>query len=154
MNYHYYSSNNTPFLPSNKTIVLVGGCFDILHFGHIQFLHKAKQTGDYVVVALEPDERISQYKKRTPIHTQQERAHNLLALREVDQVILLPLLQGFDEYLILVKTINPDIIAVTKGDPQLANKQKQADAVGAKLVIATDMIGNFSSSAIYQQEYL
>jgi cytidyltransferase-like protein len=154
MHYHYYSINNTSFLPSNKTIVLVGGCFDILHFGHIQFLYKAKNIGNYLVVALEPDERISQYKKRAPTHTQQERAHNLLALRYVDQVILLPLLQDFDEYLILVKTINPDIIAVTKGDPQLTNKQKQADAVGAKLVIATDMIGNFSSSAIYQQEYL
>ncbi|SRR6266404_1035706 len=133
-----------------KKIVLVGGCFDIIHFGHIQFLQKAKEAGDYLIVALEPDERIINYKKRTPIHTQQERAHNLLALRSVDQVIMLPLLNGFDDYLALVADIKPHIIAISANDPQQVNKQKQADAVGAQLVVVTDMIGTFSSSAIFQ----
>jgi cytidyltransferase-like protein len=133
----------------NKKIVLVGGCFDIIHFGHIQFLEKAKEQGDYLVVALEPDERIIQNKQRTPTHTQKERAYNLSALRFVDQVIMLPLLNGFDDYLALVKNIKPAIIAITENDPQMVNKQKQADAMNAQLVIVTDVIGNFSSSAIY-----
>jgi cytidyltransferase-like protein len=150
MNYHYYLPTQEIPLPSPQRIILVGGCFDILHFGHIQFLQKAKESGQYLVVALEPDERIAQYKKRMPTHTQQQRAHNLLALRSVDQVILLPSLQGFDDYLTLVKTINPDIIAVTSGDTQLANKQKQADAVGAQLIVVTDRIEPFSSSKIAQ----
>ena len=50
----------------------------------------------------------------------------------------------------LVQTIKPHVIAITNDDPQLPNKQKQADAVGAQLVTVTDMIGNFSSSAIFQ----
>jgi FAD synthetase len=151
MNYQYYTPNKNIFLPTDKRIVLVGGCFDILHFGHIQFLQKAKETGDYLIIALEPDERIINYKKRTPIHTQQERAHNLLALRSVDHVIMLPQLNGFDDYLKLVKTIKPHVIAITAHDPQQANKQKQADAVDAQLVIVTDIIGNFSSSAIIKE---
>lgn len=151
MNYHTYPSSHNLPLPHDKKIVLVGGCFDILHFGHIQFLQKARECGDYVVVALEPDERITQHKNRIPTHTQMERAYNLLALRSVDHVILLPLLNGFNDYLELVKTINPQVIAVTAGDPQLANKQKHADSVGAELIEVTTMIGNFSSSAIYQQ---
>src|SRR6266403_2209747 len=102
MNYNYYIPTQTILVPGDKKIVLVGGCFDIIHFGHIQFLQKAKEAGDYLIVALEPDERIINYKKRTPIHTQQ------------------------------------------------VNKQKQADAVGAQLVVVTDMIGTFSSSAIFQ----
>ncbi len=146
----YNKPQNNIFLPQNKKIVLVGGCFDILHFGHIQFLEKAHQTGDYLIVALEPDERIINHKNRTPIHTQSERAHNLLALRHVDHVVLLPILNDFDDYLELVKTINPAIIAITNGDPQMENKKKQADAVGAELVIVTDVIGSFSSSAISQ----
>jgi cytidyltransferase-like protein len=151
MNYHTYPSPDTIPLPHDKKIVLVGGCFDILHFGHIQFLQKARECGDYVVVVLEPDERITQHKKRTPTHTQMERAYNLLALHSVNHVILLPLLHGFDDYLKLVKAINPQVIAITAGDPQLTNKQKHADSIGAELIEVTTIIGNFSSSAIYQQ---
>ena|SRR5436190_24175959 len=148
MNYHYYTPTQSISLPTDKKIVLVGGCFDIMHFGHIQFLEKAKEAGDYLIVALEPDKRIIDYKKRAPTHTQKERAYNLLALRYVDYVIMLPLLNGFDDYLELVKTIKPHVIAITNNDPQLSNKQKQADAVNAQLIIVTDLIGNFSSSAI------
>lgn len=150
MNYQYYDPTNNISVPQNKKIVLVGGCFDIIHFGHIQFLEKAKKAGDYLMVALEPDERIIHHKNRTPIHTQKERAYNLLALRFVDHVIMLPQLNGFDDYLALVANIKPHIIAITSNDPLLDNKQKQADAVGAQLVIVTDMIGKFSSSAIIQ----
>lgn len=160
MNYQYYTPTTTLFVSSgetgleNKRIVLVGGCFDIIHFGHIQFLEKAKQAGDYLVVALEPDDRIINHKHRTPTHTQMERAHNLLALRHVDHVIMLPLLNGFQDYLELVQTIKPHIIAITSNDPQLANKQKQAAAIGAQLVIVTDVIGNFSSSTIYNKIFI
>lgn len=149
MNYQNYYPNQKLFIPENKKIVLVGGCFDIIHFGHVQFLEKAKQTGDYLIVALEPDERIIQHKKRAPTHTQTERAYNLLALRHVDQIIMLPLLHEFQDYYALVQAINPHIIAITNNDPQLSNKQKQADAINAQLVIVTNVIGTFSSSHIY-----
>jgi cytidyltransferase-like protein len=150
MNYQYYTSTKNIYTPQDKKIVLVGGCFDIIHFGHIQFLEKAKQTGDYLIIALEPDERIVQSKHRTPTHTQKERAYNLLSLRYVDHVILLPLLNDFHDYLELVHAIKPHIIAITDNDPQLANKQKQADAIKAQLVIVTNLIEKFSSSAIYK----
>src|SRR5258708_31534571 len=120
MNYQYYVPSSSLSIPQNKKIVLVGGCFDIIHFGHIQFLEKEKHTGDYLIVALEPDERITSYKQRAPTHTQKERAYNLLALRYVDQVIMLPLLNGFDDYLELVRSIKPTIIGITSNDPQMA----------------------------------
>jgi cytidyltransferase-like protein len=148
MNYHYYVPTQKVPVPDRQRIVLVGGCFDILHFGHIQFLDKAKKTGDYLIIALEPDETIIQYKKRIPIHNQEQRAYNLVALRSVDQVILLPSLQGFDDYYMLVKNINPHIIAITQDDPQIENKQKQADAIGAQLIIVSERIEPFSSSSI------
>lgn len=136
-------------IPSHKKIILVGGCFDIMHFGHIKFLEKAHQAGDYLIVALESDECIIENKKRTPTHTQMERAYNLLALRYVDNVILLPFLNNFQDYLNFVKTVNPHIIAITNNDPQINNKQKQAIEVNAQLVIVTNIIGSFSSSSIY-----
>lgn len=154
MNYQYYISTQNILVPQNKKTILVGGCFDIIHFGHIQFLEKAKQTGDYLIIALEPDERIINNKQRTPIHTQEQRAYNLLALRFVDSVIMLPTLNGFDDYLALVQNIKPHIIAITHNDPQLLNKQKQADTINAQLVIVTDIIENFSSSTIIQNKFL
>src|SRR5687767_12117376 len=129
MNYQNYTPYQNLILPAHKKIVLVGGCFDILHFGHIQFLEKSKKLGDYLIVALEPDERIIHHKNRLPIHIQKERMHNLLALHSVNHVLLLPILHGFEDYLIMVQKLKPAIIAVTNNDPQLSNKQKQATAI-------------------------
>lgn len=131
-----------------KRIVLVGGCFDVLHFGHIEFLKAAKAEGDYLVVALEPDDRILKYKRRKPAHTQKERAHILSVIRFVDKVVLLPVLNGFEEYLKLVKDINPNVIAITGDDPQFENKQRQAEVINGTLKIVISRLEGFSSSAI------
>lgn len=128
--------------------ILVGGCFDILHYGHILFLEAARVTGDYLVVALEPDERICLSKKRLPIHTQEQRARVLKALRCVDEVLCLPLFTKDQEYYNLVTKISPSIIATTAGDPQLYNKEKQANSVGGRVEVVTPLLEGFSSSAI------
>ena len=49
---------------SGKKVVLVGGCFDLLHFGHIKFWEKAKEYGNFLVVALESDKFIKQKKNK------------------------------------------------------------------------------------------
>lgn len=133
-------------------VVLVGGCFDILHYGHIEFLKKAKAAGDYLIVALEPDESIMDYKRRLPTHNQQERAEILASLRYVDQVILLPVLKGFTDYSQLVSNIKPQVIAITADDPQINNKQMQADSVGATVTIVTPRLLNFSSTKIVHSQ--
>ncbi|MCR4329751.1 MAG: adenylyltransferase/cytidyltransferase family protein [Candidatus Roizmanbacteria bacterium] len=123
-----------------KSIVLVGGCFDILHFGHISFLKRAKKTGDFLVVALENDAFIRSQKEREPFHTVQERAAILKEIRTVDSVVSLPQLSGYEDYFRLVKAICPRIIAVTENDPYLSQKRKQARSIHAqvKIVIARD----------------
>ena len=143
-----YKSHEALSFPYKKKVVLVGGCFDVLHYGHINFLKNAKSTGDILVVALESDESISLYKKRTPIHTQSQRAINLSAIKYVDHILLLPSLKGFKDYNQLVQDIKPDIIAVTANDPQLKNKQIQADSINASLRIVIDRIDEFSTSKI------
>ena len=147
----FYNRSHTYIISPKKRIVLVGGCFDILHRGHIEFLEKAGRCGDHLIIALEPNERIIEHKKRNPIHSQDERAYNLSKLRDVDDIILLPLLNGFNDYLNLVKNIKPHVIAITNNDPQLKNKQRQAEEVGAQLIMVTPRIDPFSSSKIYQQ---
>jgi cytidyltransferase-like protein len=131
-----------------KKIVLIGGCFDVLHLGHIEFLKKAKAAGDYLVVTLEPDERLLKYKHRKSTHTQKERAYILSTIRFVDKVILLPVLNGFDGYLKLVRDINPSVIAVTADDPQFENKKKQAKAINGIVEVVINRLEGFSTSAI------
>jgi len=133
---------------NKRNKVLVGGCFDLFHYGHLLFLKKARALGEYLVVALEADEFIRKHKQREPIHTQAERAAILRSLRVVDEVLELPSSQTAIDYLKIVKEIQPTVIAVTLGDPQFANKQQQAAAVGAKIVTVTPLIANFSTSSI------
>jgi rfaE bifunctional protein nucleotidyltransferase chain/domain len=117
-------------------IVLAGGCFDILHIGHVRFLSEAKKMGDYLVVLLENDEKVKKLKgKNRPIFTQEIRAEMLSALNCVDLVVLLPMMENGDDYLNLVTKIKPDIIAVTENDPRIENKKLQAEIVGGELKV-------------------
>ena len=129
-------SKNTQKTPEPKTIVLVGGCFDILHFGHISFLKEAKSHGDFLIVALESDENVRHAKGEIrPIHTQNQRKIMLQSLTFVNEVIALAPMKTDQEYRDMVNRIKPDVIAVTEGDPIVEKKQAQAQAIGAQLIV-------------------
>lgn len=136
-----------------KKVVLVGGCFDVLHPGHITFLEKAKKMGDFLVVLLESDEKIKKIKGNgRPIYSQKERAEVLEALKVVDKVVMLPLLESEASYDRLVKKIKPDIIATTLKDPQIHHKKRTAKLVGAKLKFVTKRIDKFSTTEIIRNK--
>lgn len=133
-----------------KRIILVGGCYDLLHYGHFSFLKAAKNEGDILVVALESDEFITKRKKRNPVHTQQQRAEILSGLEFVDIVLKLPFMKSDEDYRRLVEDVKPAIIAVTEGDSQLDNKKSQAAAIGAELKVVSPMVHSFSTSSIIE----
>jgi len=133
----------------DKKIVLVGGCFDIVHLGHLIFLEKAKAKGDILIVLLESDENIRKNKgQNRPINNQKDRAFFLSKLKMVDRVIKLPEMKSDDEYLQIIKKIKPKIIAVSEGDSSLEKKKKQAKEVGAKVVKVSKLIPHQSTSLI------
>ncbi len=134
-----------------KKIVLVGGCFDILHLGHITFLKKARKLGEKLMVLLESDQNIQKNKgNNRPINNQENRAKILESLRMVDQVVKLPEMKTDQDYLKIIKKIKPTIIAVTQNDHNLINKENQAKLVGAKLVEVTELIPHQSTSRIIE----
>ncbi len=135
-------------LITKKNKVLVGGCFDVFHYGHLTFLKNAKREGDFLIVALESDEFIKKHKKRDPIHNQNQRAEILSANIFVDMVVVLPLLKSNEEYFHLVKLIKPSVIATTEGDPQLDNKKRQAQTVSGQVKVVTRQLPHFASSRI------
>jgi len=126
---------NYQLLNTNQQLVLVGGCFDILHIGHIHFLELAKKQGDILVVLLESDNAIKTKKgPHRPINTQEDRATILSSLRFMDTVILLPPSTRDEDYLNVTKWLKPAIIATTKGDPRRKEKEYCAQAVGAQVM--------------------
>ena len=134
----------------SKTIVLVGGCFDILHRGHLKFLEASKSQGHILIVALESDENVRRLKgEDRPINNEKKRAANLIKTGIVDYVIILPDLKTNNDYLHFVKAVSPDVIAVTAGDPQINNKKYQAKLVGGKVKIVINRLPNFSTTKIY-----
>ena len=72
-----------------KKVVFTNGVFDILHAGHVDYLAKAKQCGDALILALNSDASVKRIKgEKKPIVPQNERAFILSNLKSVDYVML------------------------------------------------------------------
>lgn len=71
-----------------KKIVFTNGTFDFLHRGHVSYLSQAKALGDYLIVGLNTDQSVRNYKgPGRPVNRQQDRAAVLAALEAVDAVV-------------------------------------------------------------------
>lgn len=71
-----------------EKIIMTNGCFDLMHTGHIDYLQKARELGDKLVVAVNSDASVRQLKGDTrPINTLQNRMTMLAALECVDWVV-------------------------------------------------------------------
>jgi len=91
-----------------ERILYTGGTFDLFHFGHVNFLKQCKRICDTVIVGLNTDEFISQYKS-SPVLTYRERERSLLECHYVSKVV--PNLSGFDSKP-TISSVKPNIIAI------------------------------------------
>jgi cytidyltransferase-like protein len=89
-------------------VVFIGGGFEVIHYGHVYTINKAKSLGDILVVSVARDSRIRQRKKREPLVSERDRVELLSSLRQVDAAILG--VEG-DIYVTLQK-VGPDIVAL------------------------------------------
>jgi D-beta-D-heptose 7-phosphate kinase/D-beta-D-heptose 1-phosphate adenosyltransferase len=90
-----------------RKVVFTNGCFDILHRGHVEYLQKAKELGDILIVGLNTDASVKRLKGPSrPIVREDDRAAVLAALGVVDHVCL------FDEDtpLEIIRDLVPDIL--------------------------------------------
>lgn len=91
----------------SKKIVFTNGCFDLLHLGHIDYLAKAADLGDKLVIGLNSDASTRKLKGPSrPITDENSRAHLLASLFFVDAVVL------FDEDtpFKLIELVKPDVL--------------------------------------------
>lgn len=95
-----------------EKVVFTNGCFDILHAGHVSYLHQARSLGDRLVVAINTDESVTKLKgEGRPINTAERRQTVLAGLADVDWVTCF---EG-DTPEDLLREIQPDIL-VKGGD--------------------------------------
>lgn len=82
-----FSDGKSP-KPTDK-IVYLAGAFDLFHVGHLDFLEKAKEMGDYLIVGLHTDPVVNQYKRGNyPIMNLHERVLSVLACKYVNEVVI------------------------------------------------------------------
>ena len=95
-----------------EKVVFTNGCFDILHAGHVSYLHQARSLGDRLIVAINTDESVTKLKgEGRPINTAERRQTVLAGLADVDWVTCF---EG-DTPEELLREIQPDIL-VKGGD--------------------------------------
>ena len=128
-----------------KKIVFTNGCFDLLHLGHIDYLAKAADLGDILIVGLNTDNSVKTLKgKDRPINDERSRTILLAALSFVDAVIL------FDERTPynLIKSVEPDILV--KGSDYKTEEIAGHEVVQAKggKVITIDLLPGYSTTLI------
>jgi rfaE bifunctional protein nucleotidyltransferase chain/domain len=135
-------------------IVTTNGSFDILHFGHIQFLQEAKKQGDILIIGLNTDESVKRWKKHIgykdwkdrPINDQKTRSGMLAALECVDYVTL------FDETecIPFIESVKPDIHVNGSEYGKDCIEAKTVKKYGGKIHIIK-IIGNYSTTNLIKK---
>lgn len=129
-------------------IVFTNGCFDLIHLGHVDYLEKARNKGDRLVLGLNSDQSVRSIKgENRPICDEHSRARVLAALEFVDAVVL------FDEDTPeeLIRTVQPDILV--KGNDYQPEEIVGYDTVMARggTVETIAFIEGYSTSAIIER---
>lgn len=121
---------------AGERVTLANGCFDVLHVGHIRYLHAAKNLGGRLVVAVNSDDSVRALKgEGRPVMPADERAEILAALADVDAIVIFP----ERDVRALVREIHPDVQA--KGTDYTEETVPEGDLVreyGGRVAIVGD----------------
>ncbi len=134
--------------PRSGTLVFTNGCFDLLHRGHVEYLHAARSLGDALIVGLNSDASVRRLKGPSrPVNAETDRAIVLAALAAVDAVTVFEQ----DTPLELITCVVPDVLI--KGGDYQADQVVGADevtAAGGRVVIAPLVPGRSTTSILHR----
>lgn len=128
-----------------KKIVFTNGCFDILHLGHIEYLAKAADQGNVLIIGLNNDDSVRRIKGGgRPVNNEKARALTLAALKFVDAVVLFEQ----DTPLDLIRVVEPDVLV--KGSDYREETIVGADIVKARggEVVTIDLVEGYSTTGL------
>lgn len=131
-----------------KKIVFTNGCFDIVHLGHLDYLSKAADLGDILILGLNTDASVQRLKGAgRPVVDELARAFMMASLRFVDAVVLFDQQTPFE----LIQLVQPDVLV--KGKDYKAEEVVGYDIVTAKggKVETIDLVPGYSTTALIQK---
>ena len=127
--------------------VWVNGTFDIVHLGHIQLLKRAAELGDFLIVGVDGDKRVTELKgEQRPINNIVSRITVLEAIKYVDRVVIFDSDEQLETHL---KTMRPAIMVI--GEEYRGKRIVGSEYVG-EIVYFPKMEG-FSSTHIINKLY-
>lgn len=132
--------------PRSFRLVFTNGCFDLLHRGHVEYLHRARCLGDALVVALNTDASVRRLKGPSrPLVREEDRIMVMAALESVDAVVL------FDEETPrdLIARLLPDLLV--KGgdyDPEGVVGRDEVVAAGGDVAIIPFVEGRSTTDLV------
>lgn len=129
-------------------VVFTNGVFDVLHRGHIELLSFCKQHGDYLIVAIDADERVRQNKGESrPFNKLEDRKFLLQSLKLVDGVVSFG---SLEELRNLHNAIRPNV--VVKGSDWSEEYLRQSDGIlPTSKVIRYPLVDSYSSTKIIEK---
>ena len=121
---------------SGARITLANGCFDVLHVGHVRYLHAARELGGKLIVAVNSDESVRTLKGAgRPVMPAEERAEILSALAAVDAVVIFP----EKDVRAIIREIRPDFQAKgTDYTVESVPERSEVEACGGRVAIVGD----------------
>jgi rfaE bifunctional protein nucleotidyltransferase chain/domain len=133
----------------NKIVVTTNGSFDIFHFGHVKLFEEAKKQGDVLIVGINSDKSVKEYKgPDRPINPENARAGVIAALEAVDFVFL------FDDLnpIRWLEEIKPNIHCNSSEYGENCIERPILDKIEAKLfLIGRDVGDGLSTSELIQK---
>jgi rfaE bifunctional protein nucleotidyltransferase chain/domain len=131
---------------TGERVTLANGCFDLLHVGHVRYLHAARELGGKLIVAVNSDASASALKgEGRPVMPAEERAEILAALADVDAVVVFP----ENDVRALIRDIRPDFHAKgTDYTVESVPERDQVEACGGRVVIVGDPKDHSASEMI------
>ena len=121
---------------AGERVTLANGCFDVLHVGHVRYLHAAKELGGRLIVAINSDDSVRALKgEGRPAMPAEERAEILSAMADVDAVVIFP----EPDVRAIIREIHPDVQA--KGTDYTEQSVPEGDLVrefGGRVAIVGD----------------
>jgi glycerol-3-phosphate cytidylyltransferase len=109
------------------------GTFDMFHIGHLNLLRQAKERCDKLIVGVNSDALVEEYKNKTPVIKEQERAAIIEELKCVDDVIICDTLKKTDIW----NKLHFDVIFIGsdwKGNARWVQTEKDLQPLGADVV--------------------
>lgn len=132
-------------------LVATGGCFDVLHAGHVSTLEAARTLGDGLVVLLNSDASVRRLKgPGRPVHSQEDRARVLLGLSCVDAVLVF----DEDDPREALRSLRPDVWA--KGGDYEDTELPESPLVrswGGRVVLLPYLSGRSTTAVLQSIEY-